>query len=248
MRCAGGPAIHTAMTFTIEIAGAAAQITCRHAETVDFFREYLSDRPADLCIRPAEDDLRRMETMLRQAGNNADPHQVENNAIHGLLAEALIDRDVLLVHGSAVVMDGQAYIFVASSGTGKSTHTRLWCRQFGGRAWMLNDDKPMIHVSDRGAVAYGTPWNGKHRLGRNASAPVRAVAFLERGEENAVEPIGRAEAVAALIPHAIRPRDPEKMARVLALETRLAADADFWRLRCNTQPRAAVTAWNAMKG
>ena len=83
-------------------------------------------------------------------------------------------------------MDGAAYLFTAPSGTGKSTHTRLWREVFGDRVWMINDDKPMLRISENLVTAYGTPWNGKHHISRNASAPLKAIVQLNRGKENII--------------------------------------------------------------
>ncbi|MBR6090450.1 MAG: hypothetical protein IKP86_10980 [Anaerolineaceae bacterium] len=47
---------------------------------------------------------------------------LENSALYALMAEKLSAYDVLLMHGSALCMDGEAYVFTAASGTGKSTH------------------------------------------------------------------------------------------------------------------------------
>ena len=67
----------------------------------------------------------------------------------------------MLLHSSAVVVDGYAYLFSADSGTGKSTHTGLWKQHFGDRAYIINDDKPAIRKVDGEWYVFGTPWSGK---------------------------------------------------------------------------------------
>ena len=115
-------------------------------------------------IEPTEDDLARIQRGLdRIAEAEGNPKEqrsdsfLENNAIHALIAEKLVEYDILLFHGSALCMDRQAYIFTAPSGTGKSTHARLWREAFGDRVWMINDDKPLIQVQDGKAMVYGSP-------------------------------------------------------------------------------------------
>ena len=88
--------------------------------------------------------------------------------------------DTILFHGSAVAVDGIGYLFTAKSGTGKSTHTRLWRELFGERAVMLNDDKPLIKVSENGIIVYGTPWDGKHRLSTNTFVPLKGICFMSK--------------------------------------------------------------------
>lgn len=243
------------MRITIELAGVRADILCRHPETAAFFRDYRCEGPADIAIDPTDEDIRRMEARLReQAARDGRPEAalppwfVERDAIHGRLAEALIDRDVLLVHGSAIVLDGEAYVFMADSGTGKSTHTRLWREHFGRRAWMLNDDKPMLRLAGDGVLACGTPWDGKHHLSRNASAPLRAIVRLTRSAENHVEPLTRAEALAVVLQYGFRPEDADRMRRVLQLGAALVRRTDAFRLGCNMAPDAARAAYEGITG
>ena len=86
----------------------------------------------------------------------------------------LVNFNGLMLHSSAVVMDGRAYLFSAPSGTGKSTHTQLWLDVFGEKAGILNDDKPALRRIDGKWYAYGTPWCGKEHWGCNASTPLSA--------------------------------------------------------------------------
>ena len=80
-------------------------------------------------------------------------------------------------------MDGEAYIFTAVSGTGKSTHAMLWREVFGERVRMINDDKPLIRITPEGkAVVYGTPWDGKHHLSKNSAFPLKAICWLTRAK------------------------------------------------------------------
>ena len=104
---------------------------------------------------------------------------LETLAVYRKIAEKMPDYDTFLFHGSAIAVDGTAYLFTAKSGTGKSTHTRLWRELLGDRAVMVNDDKPLIRVNADGtAVAYGTPWDGKHRLSSNIAVPLRVICIL----------------------------------------------------------------------
>lgn len=82
----------------------------------------------------------------------------------------------ILLHSSCVVVDGVAYAFSADSGTGKSTHTALWLKHFGNRAYMLNDDKPAIRLVGDRVYACGTPWSGKYDYSTPGMVPLRAFA------------------------------------------------------------------------
>lgn len=244
----------------IELAGVPVEVRCAYAENEAFFRDYAVSKPlgADIpprfTIAPTAADLARMQADLdrtaaeegRAPKRDYAPAFLENNAIHALLAEQLIHYDVLLMHGSALCMDGQGYIFTAKSGTGKSTHARLWREAFGERVWMINDDKPMLKITEAGVTVHGTPWNGKHHLSRNAAAPLKAIIALSRDETNHIEPLSRADAFPVLMRQCFGSRDPSIMLRIIELEKRMLDAVDFYKLGCNMSPEAAQVAWLGM--
>lgn len=234
----------------IEIAGVPLEVNCRYAENERFFREYETHQLPFFSIAPTDEDLKRMQvnhfTLAQAEGRPKQIHSdafLENNAIHALLAEKLVEYDVLLMHGSALCMDGVAYLFTAPSGTGKSTHTRLWREVFGDRVWMINDDKPMLRISDNGVTVYGTPWNGKHHISRNASAPLKAIVLLNRGKENRIEPMSKADAFTVVMKQALTSKIPSVMMKIIQLENNLLNAVDFYQLSCNMEPEAARVAW-----
>ena len=157
----------------------------------------------------------------------------------------MLDFDTVLFHGSVIAVDGVGYLFTAKSGTGKSTHTRLWREYFGERAVMVNDDKPLLHIADT-VTAYGTPYNGKHRLGTNTSVPLKAICILTRAENNHIEPITR-EQYTMLLQQVYRPADMLKMVKTLELVDRLADGVKLYRLGCNMDISAAKVAYEGMK-
>ncbi len=173
---------------------------------------------------------------------------LETLAVYRQITEYLLDDDILLFHGSVIAVDGEGFLFTAKSGTGKSTHTRLWREYFGERAFMVNDDKPLIRLTDSGAVVYGTPWDGKHRLSTNTSVPLKAICILERSAENHINKITRKDAYSMLMQQTHRPRNAVKMAKTLTLIDKLGENVSLYRLGCNMDISAAEVAYNGMKG
>ena len=111
----------------------------------------------------------------------------------------LVNFDGMMLHASAVVKDGYAYLFSAPCGTGKSTHTGLWRKTFGeDQVLMLNDDKPALRLIDGVWYAYGTPWCGKDGINRNVKAPLKGICFLRRGESNSMRRLSTIEAIGAI--------------------------------------------------
>ena len=158
----------------------------------------------------------------------------------------LLQFNGMMLHSSAVVRDGKAYLFTARSGTGKSTHTRLWRETFGDRVSMINDDKPFLKILPQGVTVFGTPWQGKHRLGQNTSVPLKALCILCRGEENRMEPITPKEALPILLQQTFSPVDPQAMIQTLALVQQLSKTVRLYRLYCNMDPQAALVARDAI--
>lgn len=161
---------------------------------------------------------------------------------------SLLDFGGFMLHSSAVVMDGQAYLFSAPSGTGKSTHTALWLEQFGSRAQILNDDKPAIMVNGEGITACGTPWSGKSDLNLNLRVPLRGICVLERSRDNFIEPLPAEKSLYALLNQTLRPADADRMNRLLDLLDAVTTHIPVWRMGCNISREAAQMAYEAMSG
>jgi hypothetical protein len=110
-----------------------------------------------------------------------------NNALMVLYAIATATLNTVLFHAAAVVYHGHGYLFLGKSGTGKSTHARLWLKYHG--AELLNDDNPVVRWDENSqtAVLYGSPWSGKTPCYHNESASVGAFVRLEQWRENIIE-------------------------------------------------------------
>jgi len=161
---------------------------------------------------------------------------------------SLLQHDGFLLHSSAVVVDGKAYLFSAPCGTGKSTHTKLWLKVFGDRAYILNDDKPALRLEDGAWYAYGTPWSGKHDLSTNVRVPVAGICFLQRGSENKIRPFGGAKAVFAFLEQTARPPETALRTCLMDLLQKFMESVPVWLLECNMEPQAAVVSYEAMSG
>ncbi len=240
-------------TFNVNLAGVPFEVRCKFKRNKDFFNEYFTDEQPLFTIEPREEDIKRMQqdfVRLDEASSvpihKREDWFIENNSIHSLIADKLFEYDVILIHGSALCMDCNAYLFLAKSGTGKSTHSRLWREAFGEKVWMINDDKPLIRLINNEFVVYGTPWNGKHHLSRNASAPLKAIVQLERDTINHIEKIGKTEAFTVLMKQSYVSSNTERMMHVMEIEKKLLNIVDFYKLGCNMEKEAAIVAYNGM--
>ena len=172
---------------------------------------------------------------------------LERATIQRKAADYLLGRNVLLLHGSTVAVDGKAYLFTAPCGTGKSTHTRLWRDVFGDRAVMVNDDKPFLRITPEGVLAYGSPWSGKHGLATNICVPMKGICLLKRGTENEIHPLPREAGISLLRDQAHMPEDPALREKNFALIDQLLEKVALWEMSCNKDRSAAELAYSAMK-
>lgn len=151
------------------------------------------------------------------------------------------------LHASAVVADGEAYLFSAPSGVGKSTHTALWLHQFPG-TYILNDDKPVIGLNKKGVSVWGTPFAGKTDLQVNRQVPLRAICFLQQGKENRIERVAEDRAIALVLNNTYRPNNSDHMNRLLDMIGKVTESIDIYEMTCQNKPSAAQLSYNVMKG
>ena len=237
--------------FQMKIAGHVAAVHALFDSTPQYCRAYLTQDPPDFSVTVRGEDLvfeqAELDAEAAEEGFRrrlfTDPF-LERAAIQRAFAEHLFDRDILLTHGSCVAVDGYAYLFTARSGTGKSTHTRLWREAFGPRAQMINDDKPFLHLTPNGVLACGSPWSGKHGLDSNLALPLAGICILERGSEDRIRPMAAQDALAMLRKQTYLPQGKE--ARFDALVSALAEAVPLWHMECTKNISAALVAHNAM--
>lgn len=216
---------------------------------------YTGDKTPELKIAPTQEEIEaereiyvRTQTEEGHPDAYAGDNLIEFTVVHGRLAEYVLDKDILLMHGSVVAVNGEAYLFTAKSGTGKSTHTALWMQRFPGRAQMVNGDKPFLKVRDDGVIACGSPWNGKERLGTNIQVPLKAICVLERDKTNHIALMDSEKATPILIQQTFRPDDVAGTVKSLSLVAKMSRTVPVYQLGCNMDPEAAEVAYRGMSG
>ncbi len=230
-------------SFVIAIAGQAISVAPLFESTRFYCRAYLTEAEPAYFVRVSPEDLlREQAALLAEAKREGlrprtfpDPF-LERSVIQRKIADLLLAHRVLLLHGSTVAVDGQAYLFTAHCGTGKSTHTRLWRQVFGDRAVMINDDKPFLTLAEGPVLASGSPWSGKHGLDTNLTVPLKGVCILRRGPENRIDPLTPEEGLPMLV----------QQSNDAALADLLSRRVPLWQMECTRDPQAALVAWEAM--
>lgn len=239
--------------FKFRLAGLVIGVRCCFETTrqrcADFLVPDGEPVQAEIAIGPKDIDAERAFLSGKKNGaplEASSPEALELLVLCRSAAELLPRYDTVLFHGSALSMDGEGVLFTAASGTGKSTHTALWRRVFGSRVRMINDDKPFLSAREGQIRVFGSPWQGKHRLGENTSAPLKAVCILCRGRENTITRVSAAEALPLLMQQTYRPGTSEATLATMRLVCRLAGQTAIYRLCCNMDPEAALVAWRGI--
>ncbi len=222
--------------FVIRVAGHVIQAETTHENASAFYRDFLSDGTPEFCVRVEQRDIDLERQLSRSPGRNSAclEEQFETQAFHRLLTERLIDEDILAMHGAAIAVDGEAYLFTAPSRTGKTTQIWRWL-DHRPDAVVVNGDKPFIRFSDDGTppLACGSPWAGKENMYANVMVPLKAIVLMERAEDNRIGRISLAAAFPTLLQQVYRPEDAAKMRKTLQLLRRLDPAVSFWRFRFN---------------
>ena len=236
-----------------EIAGHVFEIKTQYDDVHKLCEGYAANRPAEFTIETNRDDIAdaKRVTEKEYAKENVPLESVpegmyESMAVYTKITEILFRHDILLWHGSVVAVDDCAYMFIAKSGTGKSTHTRMWRELLGERAVMVNDDKPLVQITEHGALAYGTPWNGKHHLGNNIAVPLKGICILRRGRENTMRRISPAEAYPMLLQQVHRMPGRENIIKEMELIDKMALRVKLYDMSCNISIEAAEMAYGIM--
>lgn len=153
-------------------------------------------------------------------------------SLHREVAENMPRFDRLVCHGALIEAEGKGILFTAPSGTGKTTHVRLWKQWGGDRVRIINGDKPILSVEESGITAWGTPWRGKERMGENASVPLSAIVLLERGSEDLMQREDPADYLDRLLQQIYLPEERAASEKTYELAERLFTRVPFYHLFC----------------
>ena len=218
-----------------------------YAATEAFCAAYICEAPAqvDFTVVMREADI-DAELERDANGYGFDRAYYERLALYRKICAEILSRGAFMMHCAVIEYEGRGYAFTAPSGTGKTTHIRLWKKRFGdGQVTIVNGDKPILRVTDGEIYAYGTPWCGKEGYNVNTRVPLRALCFLERAEENSIRCISDTEAMPKLFSQ-IMVADSADLARQLELVDTLVTTVPMYRLGCNMEIEAARVAYAGM--
>lgn len=234
--------------FKIKLADFIIEIQNKHSFLERQCANYIvTDGTPDFVVSCTDDEI-KTEIDNYEEPCYANVGYCESICIYRNLCLQLPSRDAFLMHGAVVDVDGKSYAFTAESGTGKSTHIRLWKKLLGDRLVVVNGDKPILRFIDDKLYIYGTPWCGKEGWNTNMRSELKGLCFLERAENNTIRPLDKSDSAERIMRQIIMPRDPLGAMSTFALLDRMIMNVDTWLLGCNMEIEAAKVAYENMSG
>ena len=224
-----------------EIAGLKVEMEPEFGRLMKQSEAYLSSGEPVMTVKPEPQD----ETPVVM--DRPSEEEREYICCSAAFCRNIIKYGSFFLHASAVVYEGEAYLFSAPSGVGKSTHTALWRERFP-ESYILNDDKPVICPEKEQITVWGSPFAGKTNLQVNRGVPLKGICFLKRGSENQIWQVTEEQALALMLNNTYRPCDREKMNLLLDMMELVITQTKIYEMRCTREPEAAELSYRVMKG
>lgn len=243
------------MDFRIKLADIILNITCQYELLREYCRDYILTELEEknewqeyICIKPDDLKVEYRRIMEKEKSVVYTLQYIETLVALRKIANIIPDYDRFLMHGAVLSWKENAYMFTASSGTGKSTHVALWKRYLGKGVQIINGDKPIISVSLEECMVYGTPWAGKEHWQKNRKVPLKGICIIKRGKENIIRQITPSEALPVLIGQIYFTEDTEKAGKVMELLEQLFEQVPIYQLECDISEEAVKNSFEMMTG
>lgn len=236
------------MYFKARFADLNIGIEAQFPKVENFCQGYVisGDEDVDFSVAAALDEIAGEQS--NDIGISFSMDHLETLAVQRKISEKLPFYQRFLMHGAVISYQGKAYMFTALSGTGKSTHIRLWREYLGEEVQVINGDKPFLWVKEDEVLIYGTPWAGKERWQMNDSAPLQGICFLCRGKQNRIRKVEPAEALSRLMQQIYIPKDALAAGLTLELLDQMLKQVPLYLLECDMSEEAVMTSFQAMTG
>lgn len=164
-----------------------------------------------------------------------------------MLGVVLAEHKAIAIHSSTIVSEGRGILFLGESGTGKSTHTRLWRESIEG-ATLLNDDSPIVRIVDDEVRVYGSPWSGKTACYKNENYPVAGFCRLSQAPHNHIKRLQPLMAIGALLPSCppIFAHDEHLQDLICSTIGEIVGSVGVYHLECLPNSEAAELSFNTI--
>lgn len=234
------------MKFIVGLADKYIEINSVYDELKAFFKDYIvTDVTPDFSVSLSQEDILVEQEVTSE--NQFPPTYLETLALLRKLAEIFPFHNRILMHGASISYNEHAYLFTAPSGTGKSTHIRLWKKYLGNDVKIVNGDKPFISLENEPTI-YGSPWAGKENWHRNCKMPLKGICFVQRGTTNSIRRIEASDCLPLLFKQVYLPADTLAAGLTLELVDTLIKKVPLYVLTCDMSEDAVKCSFETLTG
>ena len=200
----------------------------------------------------SRDIIRCLDIKFDKSGNQAefgDWMEYYSFMLMGIIfRNRLINMGGIVIHASSIAWRDRGILFTAPSGTGKSTHVRLWEKYLGDEVTVVNDDTPAVRFFDGIPTLCGTPWSGSSDKFANLQVPVGAIVVLRQAPQNSISKLSPLEALPCLMPRAFLPYfDKELMEKAYSVLDMILQKVPVYLLTCTPEKKAMELVYECVK-
>ncbi len=229
--------------FNIKIADIVVSIDNKHSFIEKISKDYIvTNLTPDILVSVSESELEKE----REFNTSSSEAFIESVCIYRKIAQELPKYNAFVLHCAAIEYDNSSYCFLGKSGTGKTTHIRLWRSAIGDSVLPINGDKPIIRYINDEFYVCGTPWGGKEMLQRNVMIPLKGLCELSQDKENSISKLSKQKALGCLMSHVFIPNDKQHLENTFSLIAKIVDKIPMRHLNCNISEEAALISFNEM--
>ncbi len=228
--------------FYLSLCGLKVKVDNIYPEIENISGDYIiPPQTPDITITISPEDIEKEKALYPE---NSLSH-LEVVVVMRKLTRAILPFKVFLMHSVALKYQNRAYLFAGKSGAGKSTHTELW-QKFIPQTEIINDDKPLIRLEEDGFYVWGTPWLGKESRGKNDSAKIHAVCFIEQSKDISITPLSPQAVLSRIFNQVEYIKEPALNTILIELIDEFIKSVPFYLLKCDISKKSVDIAFNTI--
>ena len=163
-----------------------------------------------------------------------------------IFAYSILNKDAVMLHGVIMEYNGMGIVLSAKSGTGKTTHARLW--RDNENALIINGDRVICKKENNVWYAYSSPWSGSSGECINRKVPIKTIVMLEQSPINEVDEISNYDASLKLIERVLCPRwEPNLINKAIDIIEKIVSEVPILKLKCRPDVEAVEVLKEAVK-
>jgi hypothetical protein len=166
-----------------------------------------------------------------------------------MFAKKLVEFEGFILTASAILMEGEAFLFLAPKEMGLQTYAAFWKKHFGSdRAEVIISDKLAVRWKNGRYCAFFTPWSSHTEKGGSNGVPVRAVALAERSKKNWMYSLNKAESLSCMLQYVQAFSETDYMNKLLEQLSLFYSWVPIYKAGCQANGSSVAAAYSKMCG